>query len=787
VPRLGPAHDLPAATLTEVVRQYCVVCHNDQMMTGNVSFQTLDVERAAEFAPVAERMIRKLRAGMMPPPGAPRPSPDTLLALVETLERKVDEAAKLSPNLGERRFTRITTAEYERIVKDLLDLEVDATRWLPTDVKVGVFDNTAAGQALSTTVLESFLRAAGEVSRMAIGDPEAVAYSTKYVNPVEVSQHPWDHVEGTPFGTRGGIVVTHTFPVDGEYVFQVEKALGVGNQASMEDIDISIDGQNVALIMLPHGGSSGRQGGGFGGGDGEGRGGGGIRTEPIFVTAGQHQVSAAWVNLIEGPYEDRFQPTAWSWAGTQGNDYGITGLAHLTELIVTGPVKSSGISDTPSRQRVFTCRPASSPQERSCAESIIKNLASKAYRRPATAEETADLLALYDATAADEGFEVGVRTTLQAILASPQFIFRFELQPAEVEPGQSYKLSGVDLATRLSFFLWAAAPDQELLQLGQSGRLLDRRVLEQQVQRLLKDPRSESLGTRFLHQWLRLEDVGKVWPEPTLFPDFSTQLRDAMVQESEMLFEHLVREDRSVLELFSADYSFLNERLAKHYGIDGIAGDEMRLVKYPAGSPRRGIFAHGSVLQLTSMSDRTSPVQRGKWVMEVLMGTPPPPPPPNVPAFEASPPAAEGRRLTTRERMERHRTAPVCNSCHRFIDPIGLSLDNFDAVGKWRIRENMQALDTRGQFYDGTPVSTPTELSAVLLKRPVPLVRNFTNRLLSYAIGRPTEHYDQPTIRAITQAAEKDGYKISSLIMGVVMSDPFLMRQAQTTTSEGAE
>jgi hypothetical protein len=780
------AHELAPATLTEVVRQYCVVCHNDQMMTGNVSFQSLDVERAAEQPAVAERMIRKLRAGMMPPPGAPRPSPDTLLALVETLERKVDEAAKSAPNLGERRFTRITTAEYERIVEDLLDLEVDARRWLPTDVKVGVFDNTAAGQALSTTILDSFLRAAGEVSRMALGEPDAASVSTKYVNAVEVSQHAWDHVEGAPFGTRGGIVVTHTFPVDGEYVFQIEKALGVGNQTSMEDIDVSIDGKNVALLMLPHGGAGGRQGGGFGGGGGEG-GGGGIRTEPIFVTAGQHQVSAAFVNLIEGPYEDRLQPTAWSWAGTQGNDYGITGLAHLTELIVTGPVKKVAVSETASRRKVFVCRPASAAEERPCAESIIKNLASKAYRRPITAEETTDLLALYDEMAASEGFEVGIRTALQGILAAPQFIFRFELQPADVQPGEAYPLSGMDLATRLSFFLWAAAPDQELLQLAQSGRLSDRRVLQQQVERLLKDPRSESLSTRFLHQWLRLEDVGKVWPEPTLFPDFSTQLRDAMVQESEMLFQHLVNEDRSLLELFSADYSFLNERLARHYGIDGISGDEMRLVKYPADSPRRGIFAHGSVLQLTSMSDRTSPVQRGKWVMEVLMGTPPPPPPPNVPAFEASPPAAEGRRLTTRERMERHRTAPVCSSCHRFIDPIGLSLDNFDAVGKWRIRENMQALDTRGQFYDGTPVSTPTELSAVLLKRPVPLVRNFMNRLMSYAIGRPTEFYDQPTIREITKAAEADGYKLSSLIMGIVMSDPFLMRQAQSTTSEGAE
>jgi hypothetical protein len=351
----------------------------------------------------------------------------------------------------------------------------------------------------------------------------------------------------------------------------------------------------------------------------------------------------------------------------------------------------------------------------------------------------ADLMTLYDATAPEEGFEVGVRTVLQGILASPEFVFRFERQPEDVQPGQPYRLSDVDLATRLAFFLWATTPDDELMRLAQAGRLSNEGVLEEQVERMLADPRAESMGTRFLNQWLRLNDVGKVWPEASMFPDFSTQLAQSMVRESEMLFMHLIKEDKSLLELFSANYSFLNERLANHYDIPGVAGEEMRMVAYPNDN-RRGIFGHGSIAQLTSMSDRTSPVQRGKWVMEVLMGTPPPPPPPNVPAFEASPPAAAGRRLTTRERMERHRQSQVCNSCHRFIDPIGLALDNFDATGRWRIRENMAPLDTRGMFYDGTEISTPGQLSDVLLKRPIPLVRNFTNRLLAYAIGRPTEY-----------------------------------------------
>jgi hypothetical protein len=440
-----------------------------------------------------------------------------------------------------------------------------------------------------------------------------------------------------------------------------------------------------------------------------------------------------------------------------------------------------GISDTETRSRIFTCRPEAAAEQRACAESILGRLAAQAYRRPVTAQDAAELMRFYDEGAAAGGFEAGVRTGLEALLASPEFVFRFEREPAGSRPGQNYRLSDVDLASRLSFFLWASAPDQELLDLAAQGRLSNARILEQQVKRMLKDPRSEALATRFVHQWLRLQDVGEeVWPQAFYYPDFSAQLADAMVRETQLFFTNLVQQDKSLLEFFSADYTFVNERLAKHYGIDGVAGEEFRRITYP-NDQRRGILGHGSVLLLTSVADRTSPVLRGKWVMEVLMGTPPPPPPPNVPAFDASPAAAGTKRLTTRERMEAHRRAPVCSSCHRFIDPIGLALDNFDVTGKWRVRENMAPLDTRGVFYDGTAISTPSELTQVLLKRPIPLVRNFTANLLAYGIGRPVEYYDQPTVRAIARAAEKNDYRLSSLILGVVKSDPFQMRQTQTT------
>ena len=763
---LGASPTPSAATLTEVVQRYCVVCHNDPMMTGNVSLQSFDVERAAEWAETAERMIRKLRAGMMPPPGNPRPAGDTLIMLAEALEARVDEATLGTANLGARRFQRITRAEYERVIQDLLALEVEAGQWLPPDILVGAFDNASAGQPLSTTLLDAYLRAAGEVSWLAVGNPDASSKTAKYRNPAELSQHAWDRLDGAPFGTRGGIVVTHDFPADGEYVFELETTFGEGTSL-FHDVDISIADEPVALLLLEHQASGSNP----------------VRTEPIFVRAGQHKISAAFVRRMEGPYEDRFSPPDWSSANLGSGDYGITALPHVTELLITGPSNVTGISETASRSRIFACRPASPEAERPCAESILTELASKAFRRVLDQDDVDDLMAFYRQGASQQGFEAGVRTGIEAILSAPEFLFRFEREPAGTDPGESYRLSDEDLATRLSFFLWASSPDAELREVVAGGRLSEPGVLERQVERMLADPRSEALASRFVHQWLRLQDVGQeVWPVPFYYPDFSAQLADAMVHETELFFMNLIEEDRSLLELFSADYTFLNERLAKHYGIEGVSGEEFRYVEYP-NDQRRGVLGHGSVLLLTSVADRTSPVIRGKWVMEVLMGTPPPPPPPNVPAFDASPSAGQGRLLTTRERMEAHRANPTCNACHRFIDPIGLALDNFDVDGTWRIRENGTPLDTRGVFYDGTPISKPSELVDVLLKRPIPLVRNFTGNLLAYALGRPVEYYDQPTIRAITRAAEAEGYKMSSLIMGVVTSDPFKMRQAQTTAN----
>ena len=760
----APSPAVPSPALTEVVQQYCVVCHNDALLTGNLSLQRFAVEHAAEERETTEKVIRKLRAGMMPPPGFPRPPADSLLALAETLESTVDEAARAAPNVGTRRFQRLSRPEYERVIRELLGLEVDADNWLPADLLVGSFDNMSAAQALSTTLLDSYLKAATDVSRLVIGNPRALSSTTKHRNPMEVSQHAWDQIEGAPFGTRGGMVVRHDFPADGEYVFRVETDFGSGNQVAAEDIDISIDGEPVALLRLEYNAARTVPA---------------IETEPIFVRAGQRKVSAAFVNLVEGPYEDRFSPTAWSAAGTAGSNYGVTGLTHLKELLVTGPRNVSGVAETESRRRIFSCRPSSPDEARPCAESILTRLATRAYRRPTPSDDISDLMSFYDAAAAEAGFEAGVQMGLQAILVSPEFVFRLEREPADTRPGDDYPLSDIDLATRLSFFLWATVPDEELLEVAGSGRLSDEGVLEAQVERMLANPRSETLATRFAHQWLRLQDVGKVWPESYLYPDFSQQLADAMVRETELLFDHLVREDRSLLELLDADYTFLNQRLAQHYDIEGnFQGEGFRRVPYP-DDRRRGVLGHGSVLHLTSMSGRTSPVLRGKWVMEVLMGTPPPPPPPNVPTLEGSPDADGGRTLTTRERMERHRSSPVCSSCHNFIDPIGLALDNFDVTGRWRVRENMAPLDTRGIFYDGTALSTPAELAAVLLKRPVPLARNFAEHLFSYAIGRPADHLDQPTIRAITWAAADSNYSISSIVMGIVKSAPFRMRQTQ--------
>jgi len=750
------------AALTEVVDRYCTRCHNERSLRGNLSLVGFDVADAAEHAETAERMIRKLRAGMMPPPGARRPLADTLTALAQALEDIVDEAAATRPYAGNRPFQRLNRAEYARVVHDLLGLTVDPEEWLPADQITAGFDNIATSQTLSPTLMDAYLAAASEIARRAVGDRDAAPAATTYTNPPTVSQHEWERVEGAPFGTRGGISVLHPFPADGEYTFEMSFMSGWGER--FHDIDISVDGERVALV---------RYGGDI---DFQGRKGFPVRTDPVLIPAGEHRLVAAFVRRMEGPYEDLIRPHDWSLTGTE-TSYGTTSLPHLMSLTVEGPHNPTGVSDFDARRRVFSCRPTTAAEELPCAREIVARLAADAYGRDLDGEEVDDLLDFYRLGSEDGGFEAGVRTSLEAILSSPHFLFRMESEPADVQSGELFPLAPEDLAARLSFFLWGRAPDAELLAVARDGSLSDPAVLEAQARRMLADPRAEALATRFASLWLRLQDVDRVSPDALRFPNYSEQLAGAMRRETEVFFHNLVREDVSLLELLRADYTFVNERLARHYGIDGVHGERFRRVAYP-DDRRRGILGHGSVLVQTSLGNRTSPVLRGKWVMEVLLGSPPPPPPPGIPDLEETESSIEGRPLTTRERLEMHSANPSCASCHSFIDPIGLALDNFGVTGRWRIREDGADLDTRGTYYDGTEIETPGDLSRVLLKRPVPIVRQFTEGLMAYALGRAIDYRDQPAVRAIAADAAENDYRISSFILGVAGSIAFRMKQA---------
>ena len=763
---------LSADSQQALIDQYCVFCHDDVERSGNMSMSGLDLAHPEESAELVEAMIRKLRAGMMPPKGLARPDAATIESFAVSLEVGIDRVAALNPNPGGRAFQRLNRPEYERAIRDLLTLEVDAGDWLPLDQMLANFDNMADAQLLSPTLLESYLNAAAAISRIALGDRNAPEIDETYTNSQYISQHPWNHVEGAPYGTRGGMVVDHVFPADGEYTFEL--TFTSGGNTRLDDVDVSIDGERVALMLYDTNG---------GGGGADGRGGVPVQTPPIAVRAGQHRVSAAFVRRSEGPYEDLIRPHDWSFAGGGSGGAGITTLPHLRDLIVNGPYNITGLSDTPSRQKIFTCRPTAPDEERPCAREIVERMASEAYRRSLTAGDMDGLMQFYDIGVEKGGFEVGVRNALEATLASPHFVLRLERSPADVEPGQVYRVSDQDLASRLSFFLWGTTPDDELQMLASAGRLSGPGELERQAERLLADPRSEALGTRFAAQWFRLQDLYKVRPDPNFYPNFDENLADAMKRETEMFFNHLVRENRSMLELYLADYTFANERLARHYGFPNVAGTQFRKVPYP-NTNRQGILGHGSVLVLTSMANRTSPVLRGKWVMEVLMGTPPPPPPPNVPMLDETSGSADGKLLSTRERMEKHRANPACIACHSMMDPIGLALDNFDVTAKWRLRENGVTLDTRGDFYDGTPVSSLSELAATLLKRPIPLLRTFTENLMAYALARPVEYFDQPAIRTIVREAEGHDYQMSSFIIGVIKSDAFQMKRMESVASD---
>jgi hypothetical protein len=767
------------AELNGVVKQYCQKCHNQTMRRGNLSLTDFDVGAPDAKADVAEKVVAKLRSGMMPPVGSARPSVDTLDALVTSLERQLDASAVAHPNPGRRTFQRLNRAEYRLAIADLLKLDVDAAAYLPPDTKSDNFDNIADVQALSPTLLSAYLRAASDLSRLAIGNAAASAASNTYTMPKMASQV--DHVEGTPFGSRGGMAVVHMFPADGEYRFDVNffhETTGAfaGGLARGEQIEISVDGERVALLGIdrfmhasdPNGVAMG--------------------SERVRVTAGPHKIAAAFVPpAFQGVVQDLISPLKYSLNSTSNAvAYGFSLLPHLRELTVNGPYAVTGVSDTPVRRNIFSCRPATVSAERPCAQSIVNRLGMMAYRRPLTDEDRAGLMSLYDAGRKSANFETGVRTALEGILASPDFVFRFEQAPRDVAAGANYKLRDIDLASRLSFFLWSAPPDQALLAAAGRGTLSQTAGLEREVRRMLADPRAKALSTRFAAQWLRLPDLDIVQPDIRQYPDFDEQLRLAMREETELFFDDLLRRDRPLLDFYRADYTFVNERLAQHYGIPNIVGPSFRRVSYPDAG-RRGILSHASVLTLTSHAGRTSAVERGKWVMEVLLNSPPPPPPPGVPDLEATPGSSSGRMLTVRERMEQHRKSPACASCHKMMDPIGLAMEQYDVTGRLRVRDNGMPIDSRGDLWDGSTASTVAELQRALLRREDALLRTFTRNLMAYAIGRRIEAYDMPTVRGIVRDAAKQDHRMTAYILGVVRSPAFRMQRAESAIPKATD
>ena len=780
-PASAAAQPAAADAAQGVINRTCATCHNDRAPAGNLSLQSFTIADAAAHAGIAEKMIRKLRAGQMPPPGSRRPDDATLDGLAERLEAEVDANPVSAP--GRRTFQRLNRAEYSRSVKDLLALDVDAGDYLPLDTKSANFDNIADAQLLSPTVMQSYLTAAAEISRLAVGDAAATAREATYQVSRWASQR--EQVEGAPYGTRGGLSVVHTFAADGEYRFRVSffhettGALYGNGRAALhtagepEQVEISVDGDRVALLDVDRWMNTSDPNGVN------------LSTEPVAVTAGPHRVSAVFINRLDGPAQDLISPLDWSLASTSIADaYGFTTLPHLRDVAIAGPLSVTGVSDTPSRRKIFTCAAPTEPQQMVCARDIVSRLATQAFRRPLSERDLNPLLGLYKQGAA-EGFESGVRLALEGILASPRFVFRFEGRPSDATAGQAYALSDLDLASRLSFFLWAAGPDAELLKVAEAGRLSMPEELDAQVRRLLADQRSDVLASRFAAQWLRLQDLDKINPDVRTYPDVDAQLKAAMIRETELFFRHIVREDRPVLDLFSADYTFLDERLARHYGIGGVLGPGFRKVQYP-DARRRGLLAHGAILTLTSHADRTSPVLRGKWVLEVLLGTPPPPPPPDVPDLEATAEAADGRLRTVRERLEQHRASAACASCHRMIDPIGVALENFDVAGAWRIKDNGAPIDATTTFYDGTPLAGPADLRLALNKRSVALVRTFTENLMTYALGRRLEHTDMPAVREIVRQAEGADHRLSAFVLGIVRSPAFRMKSADTVVPTAA-
>jgi cytochrome c5 len=758
----------------DVVQTYCVTCHSAALKTAGLDLQTADftAQPVGDNGELWEKVIRKINTGTMPPRGVRRPDPKVLESLAAWLADGLDREAQAHPNPGRPLVHRLNRYEYGNAVRDLLHLDVDVSELLPADDAAYGFDNISEVLGLSPVQVERYVAAAEYISALAVGEPNGAPGSATYRVRHDRSQD--QHVEGAPFGTVGGIQVRHLFPEDGEYELRatllrtnldVVKGLEYPN-----DVEMTVDGARVFLGTIGGGADEPDDNATSSTADAiDAR----LRVR-VRVEAGPRTIGAAFIQR-RGLGTTRLQPFLRSSAGP----YDATGRPHIQTLTVVGPFNATGAGNTPSRARIFQCRPAGNKaDEARCARRIVSSLARRAYRRNVTDEDVAPLMAFYEAGRREGTFDTGIQRALHRILASPKFLLRVERQKAGVPAGQAYQIADDELASRLSFFLWSSLPDDELLDLASRGRLKDPDTLERQVRRMIADPRAKALVDGFAGQWLQLRNLRGIAPDSERFPDFDDQLREGFARETELLFDSVVHEDRNVLDLLRADYTFVNERLAKHYGIPNIYGSHFRRIPV-AKEARRGVLGHGSVLMVTSHADRTAPVLRGKWILDNLLGTPPPPPPPDV-----STDLKEGEEgepaLTVRERMRRHRSNPQCASCHNLMDPLGLALENFDAVGAWRDYDAGQPIDSTAQLADGTAVDGVVALRNALLEKEDVLVGTITEKLLVYALGRGLRHYDMPAVRAVVRRAKEHDYRFSSLVVGIVKSMPFQMRTSES-------
>ncbi len=776
------AQDAPASHRA-LLDRYCVTCHNERLVAGRggapsplvsqlraigLTLDTLDLAAVGDRPEVWETVVRKLRGGVMPPAGRPRPDDDATLAFAGWLESELDRVAAARPDPGRTApLHRLNRAEYRNAVRDLLALEVDVDALLPADDSSYGFDNIETALRMSQSLLERYLAAATTVSRLAVGSPPPAVVGETYRLATDIQQH--DRMDGLPFGTRGGALVTHLFPQQAEYDIQVE--LGRARNVSVTHrLEIAVDGEQVELVTLAPPDADG-------GGSNPYANASSV-TVRVPVPAGPHDVGvtffrnpAALVEQARLPFQN---PRGGGAAGP---------IPIVSSVTITGPYNPQGSGETPSRSRIFSCRPASADADGTgCATRILSGLARRAYRRPVTDADLDTLLGFYaDERAAGGAFEAGIELALRWLLASPDFLFRVEAPPLDVADADVYRIGDLELASRLSFFLWSSIPDDALLRAAEEGRLSDPAELERQVRRMLADPRADALTRNFAGQWLQLRNLADpaVRPGDPYSLAFDESLRRGMIRETELFFDSIVRENRPALELLTAGYTFLNERVAAHYGVPDVQGSHFRRVALPAGSPRRGLLGHGSILTLTSHAIRTSPVLRGKWILNNILGTPPPDPPPNVPALVDR--KTQAKTATLRERMQVHRDNPACAACHAMIDPAGFALENFDAVGRWRVvDESFNPIDASGVLPDGTAFDGVAELRAALVRRPEQFVSTMTEKLLTYALGRGLTHADMPAVRRILRESAGGGYRVQSIILSVVRSDPFQLRRARS-------